>query len=244
MSNSLQARGLVKNFGALVATDHVDLDITIGEIHAVIGPNGAGKTTLLAQLSGQMQPDAGQVLLDGDDITTLTMSDRSRRGIARSFQITSIIEPFTVRANIETALHPHVGRVRRRKLRELAEPYLAEYGLLDIADVVASELAHGQKRQLDVAMALTGETRFLLLDEPLAGVGPEGRETLAGLVDDLRTDHGILLIEHDIDTTFQLADRVTVLDQGAVLATGSPDAIRNDADVRRVYLGEDDHAAG
>jgi len=236
--SSLRTLDLVKSFGGLRATDDVSLSVDIGEIHALIGPNGAGKTTILNQLSGQLIPSSGSIYLDDSDITDHSMARRTLAGISRSFQITAIFEPFTVRANLETALYPHLGRVRRRELRRRTDPLLTRFKLTHIADTIASELSHGQKRQVDVAMALAGHTRFVLLDEPFAGLDPAAQSDMVDVIEDLRAEHGILLVEHDIDATLRLADRVTVLHLGRVLASGSPDEIRSNPEVRRVYLGE------
>jgi branched-chain amino acid transport system ATP-binding protein len=243
----LRAKGLYKSFGALQATVNVDLDLHHGEIHALIGPNGAGKTTVLAQLSGQLAPDKGTILYDGQDITSTSMPRRARSGIARSFQITAIFESFTVRRNVALAVQAcrkhHFSFLRdTRRDRRLIEPamaFLERVGLADQADAVAASLSHGQKRQLEIAMALAIRPRVFLLDEPMAGMGPSESAAMTGLIRELREDHAILLVEHDMDVVFALADRITVLVYGAIIASGAPEAIRADPEVQRAYLNED-----
>jgi branched-chain amino acid transport system ATP-binding protein len=244
----LEAKGLVKRFGGLVATDTLDLAVEPGEIHAVIGPNGAGKTTLIAQLSGELKPNEGTIRFAGEDVTALAAPARSRRGLARSFQITSVFHGFTALDNVALSLQAHDGHSFRfwknarteASLREPARAILEEVGLGPRADVLAANLAHGEQRQLEIAMALATKPRMLLLDEPMAGMGREDSERMVALLRRLKGRETILLIEHDMDVVFALADRITVLVYGCVIATGAPAAIRANAEVRQAYLGEDD----
>jgi branched-chain amino acid transport system ATP-binding protein len=246
----LEVRGLTKRFGGLTAVDRVDLDVLPGEIHAVIGPNGAGKTTLVAQLAGDLAPDAGRVRFAGRDVTRAPAHARSHHGIARSFQITSVCREFTALDNVALAVQAHAGssfrfwRPARRDpaLREPARAVLAEVGLGERADVLAAELSHGEQRQLEVAMALATRPRLLLLDEPMAGMGPEESARMVALLGTLKGRPSILLVEHDMDAVFALADRITVLVYGRVIATGSPEAISASAEVREAYLGQDEPA--
>ena len=242
----LAVRGLRKRFGGLVATDGVDLDVAAGETLAIIGPNGAGKTTLIGQLSGDLRPDAGTITFAGADVTPLTAAARSHRGLARSFQITSIFRDFSTLDNVALAVQAHAGHSFRfwhaaraeASLREPARAILERVGLGGRADVVAGTLAHGEQRQLEIAMALATRPRLLLLDEPVAGMGLDESQRMVELLRALRGHHTIVLVEHDMDVVFALADRISVLVYGRVLATGAPDAIRLDAEVRRAYLGE------
>jgi len=241
---------LSKQFGGVIATDDVGLSVNDGEIHAVIGPNGAGKTTLIAQLAGELAPDAGTIRFDGRDVTRLPAHERSRLGLARSFQVTSIFRNFTVLDNVALAVQAHSGssfhfwRNARRDptLREPARAALAAVGLADRAEIVAGDLAHGEQRQLEIAMALATRPRLMLLDEPMAGMGREDGERMVELLRGLKHGHGLLLVEHDMDAVFALADRITVLVYGRVIASGRPEAIRNDARVIEAYLGEAESA--
>ena len=247
MSELLQVRGLVKRFGGLLATDHVDLDVRMGEIHAVIGPNGAGKTTLIAQLQGELPCDEGSILLEGRDIRAAPPWRRSLAGIARSFQITSIIAPFTALDNVALAVQAHAGHSFRfwkaargdDALRDPARRALARVGLADRADIPAGVLSHGEQRQLELAMAIATGPRLLLLDEPMAGMGKEDSARMVELIASLKRDHGILLVEHDMDAVFALADRISVLVYGKVIASGAPEAIRRDQAVIAAYLGDE-----
>jgi branched-chain amino acid transport system ATP-binding protein len=242
--------GLSKRFGGVVATDRVDLTVEAGEIHAVIGPNGAGKTTLVAQLAGELPPDAGAIRFAGEDVTALPVHARARRGLARSFQITSVLRDFTALDNVALAVQARDGtsfrfwRAARRApgLRDPARAVLAEVGLGERADVVAAELAHGEQRQLELAIALATRPRLLLLDEPTAGMGPEESRRMVALLHGLRGRQAVLLVEHDMDAVWALADRISVLVYGRVIATGTPDAIAASAEVREAYLGEDEVA--
>jgi branched-chain amino acid transport system ATP-binding protein len=243
----LEAVGLTRRFGGLVAVDALSLDVTAGEVHAVIGPNGAGKTTLIALLAGALKPDEGRIRLDGADITALPDHARARRGLARSFQVTSILPAFTALDNAALAVQAQAGhsfrfwRPARRdpRLRDPARAALDRVGLAARADVPAGALAHGEQRQLEIAMALAARPRVLLLDEPMAGLGAEESAAMTALIAGLTGGPGILLVEHDMDAVFALADRITVLVNGRVLAAGPPDAVRTDPEVRAAYLGEE-----
>ena len=247
MTDLLHVRGLVKRFGGLLATDHVDLDLRMGEIHAVIGPNGAGKTTLIAQLQGELVSDEGEILLEGRSITTAPPWRRSLAGIARSFQITSIIAPFSALDNVALAVQAQAGHSFRfwrsaredRALRDPARRALARVGLGERAEIPAGLLSHGEQRQLELAMAIATSPRVLLLDEPMAGMGKEDSGRMIDLIGGLKADHGILLVEHDMDAVFALADRISVLVYGKVIASGAPDAIRQDSAVIAAYLGDE-----
>jgi len=244
----LETRGLRKTFGALRATDHVDFDVRAGETHAVIGPNGAGKTTFIKQLSGELRPDSGRVRFAGEDITTLSVPRRSHKGLARSFQITSIYRDFSALDNVALAVQAHAGHSFRfwRKaredaaLREPARAILDKVGLAARADVIAANLAHGEQRQLEIAMALATQPRLLLLDEPVAGMGTDESQRMIEFLAGLKGDKTIVLVEHDMDAVFTLADRISVLVYGRIIATGTPAEIRANPGVRAAYLGEDD----
>ncbi len=243
---ALETTGLVKRFGGLVATNEVTLAIIPGELHAVIGPNGAGKTTLIALLDGEIAADGGRVLLGGEDITDLPTPARSARGLARSFQITSIFGEFSVLDNVALAVQAHAGhsfrfwRPARREaaLRDPARAILERIGLAARADLPAASLAHGEKRALEIAMALAAKPLVLLLDEPMAGMGPDESRQMVALLQGLKGSVSILLVEHDMDAVFALADRISVLVYGRLIATGTPEAIRADAAVRAAYLGD------
>ena len=244
----LQADKLTKAFGALMATFEVSLELNVGEIHALIGPNGAGKTTLLAQLSGQLPADKGRVLFQGEDITRLPMPLRAKRGIARSFQITAVLPSFSVLENVAIAVqsrskhHFHFWRVARHdtSLNAKAHEVLARTGLADQAHTLARNLSHGQKRQLELAMALATDPTVLLLDEPMAGMGPSETARMTELIAGLKANHAILLVEHDMDVVFKLADRVSVLVYGRVIASGSPAEVRANPEVQRAYLHDEE----
>ncbi len=246
----LEIRGLRKSFGGVIATDDLDLDVVAGEIHAVIGPNGAGKTTLVAQLSGALAPDAGHVLFDGRDITRLPADARSRLGLARSFQITSVFHEFTALDNVALAVQAHDGhsfhfwRPARQEasLRDPARAALERVGLGPRADIIVRHMSHGEHRQLEIAMALATRPRMLLLDEPMAGMGADESLRMVETLRSLKGKHAILLIEHDMDAVFALADRITVLVYGRALASGTPDEIRANAEVRAAYLGDPEEA--
>jgi branched-chain amino acid transport system ATP-binding protein len=243
----LGVEGLVKRFGGLVATDHVSLEVQRGEVHALIGPNGAGKTTLIAQLSGSLASDAGQLRFDGTDVTALPQHDRVRLGLARSYQITSIFNRFSVRDNVALAVQARSGSsmsfwrplAGERVLFTEADAVLARVGLAERADVLAGNLAHGEQRQLEVGLALATQPKLLLLDEPMAGMGPEESARMMDLIERLRRDITVLLVEHDMDAVFRLADRISVLVNGRIIATGVPDEIRVNPEVKKAYLGDE-----
>jgi len=243
----LQVRNLKKSFGGVNATDDVSIEVERGELHAIIGPNGAGKTTLIAQLSGDLAPDSGKVLLDGKDITSVPNHRRSHFGMARSFQITSVFMNMSVIDNVSLAVQSHDGTSFRfwqpaateRRLREPAMDILSKVGLADRAGTIASAMSHGERRQLELAMALATKPRFLLLDEPMAGMGVEESAAMVDILNGLKGDKTILLVEHDMDAVFALADRISVLVYGRVIATGKPADIRRNKAVRDAYLGED-----
>ena len=242
----LEATGLTKRFGGLVATDGLSLAIAAGEVHAVIGPNGAGKTTLIAQLSGELWPDAGSIRFDGRDITRLPVHQRSAAGLARSYQITQILPDFTALENVMLAVQAHVGHSFRfwqpvrdsAALTDPARDALQQVGLAARAETPAEELAHGEHRQLELAMALAARPKLLLLDEPLAGMSARESEEMIALLSKLKGRYSMVLVEHDMDAVFARADRVTVLVYGRAIACGSPDAIRDNAEVRTAYLGD------
>jgi len=239
--------GLIKRFGGLVATDNLSLDVREGEIHALIGPNGAGKTTLVAQLMGQLPCDAGRIVFAGADITHLPTHRRVSAGLARSFQITSVLRDFTALDNVALAVQAHQGHSFRfwrpaqsdASLRQPARAILEELGLGPRADTAAANLSYGEQRQLEIAMALAGDPRLLLLDEPMAGMGPDESARMVSFLQRLKGQRAMLLIEHDMDVVFALADRITVLVYGRAIATGTPPEIRANADVRKAYLGEE-----
>ena len=242
----LATRGLAKAFGALRVTVDLSLAVAMNELHAIIGPNGAGKTTLLAQLAGELAPDRGSVLLDGRDITRRSAHERVRLGIARSFQITTLCADFTAEDNVALAIQ---GRERRSfafwrsarsdpRLREPARALLERVGLGARGDVPSRALSHGEHRQLEIAVALALEPHVLLLDEPLAGVGSDESRGLIELLRSLKGTMTIVLVEHDVFAVEALADRVTVLEEGSEIATGTFGEIRADPAVRRAYLGE------
>jgi branched-chain amino acid transport system ATP-binding protein len=243
----LQVRGLTKSFGGLIATNRMDLDVTGGETHAVIGPNGAGKTTLISQLSGDLRPDAGLIRFVGEDITHLGAPARSMRGLARSFQITSIFKDFTALDNVALAVQAHAGSSfrfwrparRERAVREPALEILRTVDLAERADVMAANLAHGEQRQLEIAMALATRPRLLLLDEPVAGMGLDESQRMIRFLQSLKGRQTILLVEHDMDAVFVLADRISVMVYGRIIATGPPEEVRRNPEVRQAYLGED-----
>ncbi len=246
----LQVQELVKRFGGLVATDHCNLEIRAGEIHALIGPNGAGKTTLLAQLCGELAPDSGRILFEGRDITRLPIHKRVSAGIVRSFQITTLLPRLTVRENLALAVQARTGHsfdflgtvADESDLDEGAKDAARRVGLIDVMEQIVGTLSHGKQRALELGMALACKPRLLLLDEPMAGTDPEESKRMGELIHSLREDHTLILVEHDMDAVFRLADRVSVLVAGAVIASGTPEQIRNDPQVISAYLGDDESA--
>ena len=244
----LMVHDLYKAFGGVVATDIDVFEASEGETHALIGPNGAGKTTLISQLSGELIPDSGSIRFDGEDITLLAPYTRSRRGLARSFQITSVFLDLKVLDNVCLAVQSRQGHCFRffanartdRVVRARALTALEQMGLAARAHDLAGELSHGERRQLDLAMALATGPRMLLLDEPMAGLGSEESIAMLDVLRTLKRDKSIVLVEHDMDTVFAIADRISVLVNGRIIATGEPDAIRSNERVERAYLGERD----
>lgn len=241
----LSIKGLVKRFGGLVATNELDLEILRGETHAVIGPNGAGKTTLIAQLQGEIRPDKGSVAFDHRDITAEPAYRRAQLGLARSFQITSIFPAFTVIGNVALAVQSMAGHSFRMWTSALHDPALTKparsaldmIGLSHRAESLASDLSHGEKRQLELAMALAMRPKLLLLDEPMAGMGRQDGARMTRILSELKKDYTIILVEHDMDAVFALADRISVLVAGRAIATDKPERIRANPDVRAAYLG-------
>jgi branched-chain amino acid transport system ATP-binding protein len=242
----LEIRNLRKSFNALKATDDVSLDLRPGQIHALIGPNGAGKSTLIHQIAGSLKADSGTIRFLGQDIGGLDMAARARLGLARSFQISSLAQEFSALRNVMLAVQAKVGSSFRffrqvsgdRSLIDPAMAMLERVGLAGRAHVPAAELSHGERRQLEIAIALALAPKAFLFDEPMAGMGPEGSKQLTSFLDGLRKEAPMLLVEHDMDAVFALADRISVLVYGRIIATGTVDEIRSDPEVRRAYLGE------
>lgn len=242
----LEVTNLSKQFGGVRASDDISLSVQSQEVHAIIGPNGAGKTTLVSQLSGSLKPDYGKVFFKGRDITSLASHKRCALGLARSFQITSLIMSMTVLDNVALAVQAHDGHSFRfwkparniSKLRNPARKILAGIGFEHRANDLVSTLSHGERRQVEVAVALATKPDMLLLDEPMAGMGASESAEMIKLLGSLKSDKCILLIEHDMDAVFTLADRISVLVYGRIIATGSVDEIRGNDEVRRAYLGE------
>jgi branched-chain amino acid transport system ATP-binding protein len=243
----LRIEGLQKRFGGVVATDGVTLDVTRGEVHALIGPNGAGKTTLIAQISGSLAPDAGRILFGVADITSLPQHARVAAGLARSYQITSIFKRFSVAQNLALAVQARSGSsfgfwrpvAGETALEEEARAIAAQVGLADRVSMLAGSLAHAEQRSLEVGLALATNPKLLLLDEPMAGMGPDESQRMIALIHRLRETVSVLLVEHDMDAVFRLADRISVLVSGALIATGKPDEIRANDEVKRAYLGDE-----
>jgi branched-chain amino acid transport system ATP-binding protein len=243
----LSTESLVKRYGGLLVTDHVSLDIRAGELHAIIGPNGAGKTTLINQLSGELSSSEGRVLFAGAEIGALPIHRRARMGLLRSYQITSIFEDFTVRENAVLSALGAQGHafgfwrpmLRNAPLVAVAETALQAAGMAGRADVAAADLAYGERRQLELAMALAAQPKCLLLDEPMAGMSVQESSAVVELLKSLKGRYSILLIEHDMEAVFALADRITVMVYGKVMFTGTPDQIRAHPEVKAVYLGEE-----
>ncbi|HLU19747.1 MAG TPA: ABC transporter ATP-binding protein [Pusillimonas sp.] len=243
----LELRGLVRRYGGILATDHLDLTVIEGETHAIIGPNGAGKTTLIQQISGGLSPDEGNIIFQGKDITHLPMNQRVHRGLARSYQITNIFRQCTVLDNLALAVQARSGSSMRfwrpamseSRVIDEARALADKIGLGGRLDTLSGNLAHGEQRLLEVGLALATRPRLLLLDEPMAGMGPKESRSLMPLVQSLSEELSVLLVEHDMETVFQLADRISVLVSGRVIATGTPDEIRHNAEVRKAYLGDE-----
>jgi branched-chain amino acid transport system ATP-binding protein len=241
----LRTKALTKRFGGLVAVSDVSLDLHVGEVHVVIGPNGAGKSTLTNLLSGDLPPTSGEVMFEGRDIAGSSSDHISRLGIGRSYQKTNIFLPFTVFENCRLAAQsrtPHALRVFHRaegypEVNGRAEEAMAAAGLTHRAGRVAATLSHGEQRQLEIAMCLATQPRVLLLDEPLAGMGPHESQRMVELIKKLTDDHAIMLIEHDMDAVFALAHRLTVMVNGEVLESGTPEAVRSSSAVQAAYLG-------
>lgn len=246
----LSVRSLNKRFGAVQASSDLSLEVARGELHALIGPNGAGKTTAINQIAGELLPDSGRIVFDGRRITRLPTHRRARLGLSRSYQITAVFDRLTVRENLSLAiqaLNGHSFRFWRRAvddpvIRRAVGPALARVGLEERADIPAAALSHGEKRQLEVGMALAGRPKMLLLDEPYAGMGPGGAVELTKLIRRLKTEVTILLVEHDMTAVFNLADRITVLVYGQAIASGTPQEIRGNPEVRKAYLGDEGEA--
>ncbi|MCF6320679.1 MAG: ABC transporter ATP-binding protein [Rhizobiaceae bacterium] len=243
----LKITGLKKSFGGVTATDDVNLEVEEGELHAIIGPNGAGKTTLIAQLCGALKPDGGAISFNGNDITSKPAHSRAGLGITRSYQITSLLMDMSVIDNVALAVQARSGHSFRflkaarniSHLRDEAMIALGQVGLDKRADDNTRELSHGEHRQLEIAVALASNAKLMLLDEPMAGLGPEESKTMIEFLKSLKGKRTILLIEHDMDAVFALADRISVLVYGRIIATGAPDEIRFNDDVRHAYLGEE-----
>ncbi len=244
---ALALTALRKSFGALVVTDDLSLSIEPGELHAVIGPNGAGKTTLINQISGLLLPDSGSIRFAGRDITTMPAHARAKLGLARSFQVTSVLSGFSALENVALAVQAHSGSsfrvvgdaAREEALNAPARAALAEVGLADRADVPAGHLAHGEKRALELAIALAADPKLLLLDEPMAGTGREETARLIAVLKKLKGRFAIMLVEHDMTAVFALADRISVMIYGHIVASGTPDAVRADPQVVAAYLGDE-----
>lgn len=243
----LETRGITKSFGALKASQAISIDLQQGEIHALIGPNGAGKSTLIKQIAGSLAPDAGHVFLNGENVTALPVPVRARRGLGRTFQISALAMEDTVLQNVllgaigaqSSPYHFFKRALAPSDLRDIAEAALERVGLSNVAKMRTSELSHGQRRQLEVAVALTLDPKAFVMDEPMAGLGGEGSKRMTNFLDGLRAEAPILLVEHDMDAVFALADRVSVLVYGEVIATGTVAEVRADPAVRSAYLGED-----
>ncbi|MDA7551274.1 ABC transporter ATP-binding protein [Rhodobacteraceae bacterium] len=247
----LKVENLCKSFGALPVSDAVNLEVKSGEIHAIIGPNGAGKSTLIGQIAGGLSPDTGSIFLNGQDIIGLKMARRAQLGLGRTFQISSLAMEMSV---LENTILGAIGQrqdahrfwspvSRNAALGDIAMTALAAVGLSAHADQVVATLSHGQRRQLEVAVALTLRPKVFLMDEPMAGLGSEGTKTMTGFLDRLRQKAPILLVEHDMDAVFALADRISVLVYGKIIATGSVEDIRKNPEVRAAYLGNDEPAS-
>lgn len=242
----LAIENLNKSFGALQVSKDISLSVAPGQCHAVIGPNGAGKTTLIHQISGVLRQDSGRVLLDGQDVSQLPLWERVQAGLGRTFQITSVLPSFSVLENVATAVQAKSGSSLKffgrasaeAALNDRALTILGRVGLDDRADRPAADLSHGELRLLEIAIALAGSPKFLLLDEPMAGLGKTESAALIDLLNDLRSDFPMLLVEHDMDAVFQLADEVSVLVDGEIVANGTPSDVRENPQARAAYLGD------
>ena len=247
MTAALSVEGLVKRFGAVLATAELNLTVAPGEVRALIGPNGAGKTTLINQLMGELAPTSGRISVAGQDVTALSAPARARLGMARSFQIPCICRAATALQNTALAVRAHRGQVFRlwrraaadRAVNEAAAGLLARVGLGGAGSRVAGELSHGEQRRLELAMALACEPSLLLLDEPMAGMSAADSANVVDLIAGLRGRCAVLLVEHDMDAVFRLADRISVLVGGRLMFTGTPDEVRRDEAVRAAYLGDE-----
>ena len=247
----LKINSLVKSFGGLLATDNLSFEVELGTIHAVIGPNGAGKTTLIRQITGETKPDSGTIIFDGKDLSDIPVHLRSALGLARSFQITNIFLDMSTWDNVALAVQAHAGHSfhfwkdarKDHVLREPALVFLQLVGLEERSDIVAGQLSHGEHRQLEIAMALATRPKMLLLDEPMAGMGPEESKAMVKILQGLKRKLTILLIEHDMDVVFTLADQITVMVYGRGIATDTPESIRIHPEVQAAYLGEEEVSA-
>jgi branched-chain amino acid transport system ATP-binding protein len=243
----LRGREITRRWGGLVAVDHVSIELERGTVHAVIGTNGAGKSTLVNILSGEIEPSGGQVELLGQNVTTWSQPRRARAGLGRSYQRNTIYPSFTVFENCRLSAQARTQKPwtwwqdaqRCEASTSAAREAAARVGLGDLLDRTAGLLSHGQKRQLEIAMCLATQPEVLLLDEPLAGMGAEETERMLALLATLRKDHAILLVEHDMDAVFRIADRITVMVNGAAIVSDKPDVVRNNPDVQAAYLGEE-----
>lgn len=242
----LELKGVSKRFGGVIATDGVALDVKPGEVHALIGPNGAGKTTLVAQIAGDLASDGGTIVFDGADVTRTPQHQRVRAGLARSYQVTSIFGRLSVLDNLALAVQARSGSsfsfwrpvASEESLAAEARAIAAEIGLAGREDVAAAALSHGEQRALEVGLALATRPKLVLLDEPMAGMGPEESQRMIALIERVRAQVAVLLVEHDMDAVFRLADRISVLVSGRVIASGAPEAIRAHPEVKKAYLGE------
>ncbi|HEX5767251.1 MAG TPA: ABC transporter ATP-binding protein [Burkholderiales bacterium] len=243
----LSLRSLSKRFGGVVAVDGVTLEVAAGEVHALIGPNGAGKTTLIHQIAGSLPVDAGQIVFLGKDITRLPAHQRVAAGLARSYQITSIFRRFSVLDNLALAVQARSGSsfsfwrpvAEEAALSEEAQAIASRIGLSERTGFLASSLSHGEQRALEVGLALATRPKLVLLDEPMAGMGPEESRRMIALISRIRAEVTVLLVEHDMDAVFRLADRISVMVNGRLIATGSPEEIRLSGEVRKAYLGDE-----
>lgn len=244
----LNVKEVSKSFGAIKACDSISIDLKVGEIHALIGPNGAGKSTLIKQIAGGLKPDSGSIHFQGRDVSRYTNVQRAKMGLGRTFQISALAMDYTVLENVVLGALGHRGGVfqffkpvmKDPELLDRAHDALKRVQLTEIATSLTSELSHGQRRQLEVAVALTLSPKAFLMDEPMAGMGGDGSKRLTDFLEELKEEAPILLVEHDMDAVFALADRISVLVYGKIIATGTVSEIRSNSEVRRAYLGEED----